>query len=103
MLASYINIIVFKVRYNMEAERLRQPKVTLSDSDTTMFRFFRGKSKADSCMENFYLFPTVLKVYQAVRSDTLPSEVDVHLLNRKIKRKIYQLVFDTLYRKLAIS
>jgi hypothetical protein len=54
---------------------------------------------SSACPENYCLYQKALKVYQAVSIRKLPCDMGIYLPNRATKRKVYQLVFDALYRK----
>ena len=51
--------------------------------------------------ERFWLYDAALRVYSAVRSGRVAR--GVHFTDPATKRKVYQLVFDTLYRECGIS
>ena len=51
-------------------------------------------------MENYHCYPLALEVYQAVSIGKPLSKLRVQTDNSAVKRKVYQLVFDSLYRKL---
>ena len=57
------------------------------------------KKTSNPCLETFYLYPIAQRVYQAVTNKKLLSELGVYIQDKTAKRKIYQLVFDTLYRE----
>ena len=77
---------------------------TLSKTDHQILALIQNmprKKPTYTDLENFLLYQPALKVYRAVTSKSPPSEEDeeVHLPDKSIRRKVYQLVFDTLYRK----
>ncbi len=86
----------------METElSLSLGKCSLSKTDNqilSLIQHIPRKKTSSSCLENFYLYQPALKLYKAV-TNKKPSEEDVHLPDKAIRRKVYQLVFDALYRE----
>lgn len=78
-------------------------KGSLSETDKEILALIRSLplKTSSSCTEYFHLYTKALKVYQAVSAKKLPCEVGIHFPNRAVRRRVYQLVFDTLYRKFA--
>lgn len=77
-------------------------KGSLSETDQQILALLQQvpKKRPNTCMVNFRLYQSALKIYQAV---TTPSECDECTLDKAVKRKVYQLVFDALYRKLKFN
>lgn len=77
-------------------------KGSLSKTDQEILALIQNVPQKTSSIykETFQLYQTALRVYQAVSINKLPCEVGIHIPDRDVKRKVYQLVFNTLYRKL---
>lgn len=58
------------------------------------------KVESITSIQNFYLYEKALKVYQAVSTKKLPR---IYIPDRAARRKVYQLVFDALYRKFTMN
>lgn len=50
-------------------------------------------------MKTFHLYPIALEVCQVVSSGQQPPRTGFSFPKKSSKRAVYQLVFDTLYRK----
>ena len=91
---------------NTEAEQetalsLSLGKCTLSKTDhqiLSLIQHIPRKRPQSSCLENFHLYQPALDMYKVITSEKPPKE-DVRLPDKAIRRKVYQLVFDTLYRE----
>lgn len=85
----------------MESAPISLKKGSLSEADQEILALIQQvpKKMFSPCLENFHLYPIAQKVYQAVTSKMLPSELGVYIQDKTAKRKVYQLVFDTLYRE----
>lgn len=80
-------------------------KGSLSETDQQILALLQQvpKKRPNTCMVNFRLYQSALKIYQAVTTNKLPSECDECTLDKAVKGKVYQLVFDALYRKLKFA
>ena len=76
-------------------------KGSLTEADQQILDLIQQvpKKTSNPCLETFYLYPIAQRVYQAVTNKKLLSELGVYIQDKTAKRKIYQLVFDTLYRE----
>lgn len=81
-------------------------KCSLSKTDHQILSLMQNlprKKSLSTNLENFQLYQPALKLYKAITSERPPSEQpsdEIMLLpDRSIRRKVYQLVFDALYRK----
>ena len=52
-----------------------------------------------TAMEKCCVYQNALTIYQAFSSDRHPFELGLYLPDRSVRRQVYQLVFDALYRK----
>lgn len=78
---------------------LRKGSLSKADQEIIALIQHVPQKTCNPCLENYHLYPIAQKVYQAVTSKMLPSELGVDIQDRSAKRKVYQLVFDTLYRE----
>ena len=92
--------------YNPEVDRspfaVSLLKESLSQVDRQILSLVQDvpkKAMSNEFMEHFHLYSKAVKVYQAVVAKKLPHELGIHIPNRAIRRKTYQLVFNALYRK----
>ena len=70
----------------------------VGDDDVLVAMLPTTPSKASVAIpERYQLYEVILQVYSAVRQGRLPA--GVHFASDAIKRRVYQMVFDVLYRK----
>ena len=76
-------------------------KGSLSEIDQEILALIHSvpQKTPDTSVQNFHLYQKALKVYQAVSIKKLPSHMGIYIPDRAVRRKVYQLVFDSLYRK----
>lgn len=79
-------------------------KGSLSDIDQEILALIHSvpQKTSNTYTDIFCLYQKALRIYQAVSIKKLPCDVGIHLPDRSARRKVYQLVFDALYRKLDV-
>ena len=85
-----------------ERLNLQKAERTLTDLDREILELLLDTplKKSNPCIERFNLYQTTINIYNAALTGRIAANFGVQMLQNQNKRKVYELLFNVLYRKL---
>lgn len=78
---------------------IRGDPISQTDQEILALIQSAPQKASSTAMEKCCIYQNALTIYQAFSSERRPFELRLYLPDRAVRRQVYQLVLDALYRK----